>query len=271
MNELEFINQRPEVSGRIKSGSPEARKRWFLDHCESVPREIEQFLAGTGIDFRGKRVVDLGCGDGSIALGVMNKFKPADLLGLELSPVDTEDLKTRAKEILGIDLPGGLRFGTCEPESIPVANAMSDLVMSWSVFEHVANPVVVMQEIHRILRPGGLMFLQIWPLYHSQRGSHLWNWYPDGWEHLQKSSNELRKEFIEKFDMDEALKKEMLVDYDSLNRITVDQIQKAILASGLVIRRVKLQSDVIDVPESLNHLSLNDLTTSGIKILAQRK
>lgn len=81
----------------------------------------------------------------------------------------------------------------------------------------------------------------------------------------------MRTEFIEKADLDEALQKEMLVDYDSLNRITVDQLQKAILASGLVIRRVELQSDLIDVPESLSHLSLNDLTTSGIKILAQRK
>ena len=268
---MELHNQRPELAGRLKSGPVESRKRWFLDHYESVPCEIERFLAGTGIDFRGKRVVDLGCGDGSIALGVMEKYKPADLLGLELDHVDVGYLAQQAKEFLGIELPGGLRFGTCEPESIPVANAMSDLVMSWSVFEHVANPVVVMQEIRRILRPGGLMFLQIWPLYHSQRGSHLWNWYPDGWEHLQKSSNELRAEFIEKFDHDEALQKETLVDYDSLNRITVDQLQKAILASGLVIRRVELQSDLIDVPESLNHLSLNDLTTSGIKILAQKK
>ena len=268
---MQSSNQRPEVAGRTKNGSTEARKRWFLDHYESVPNEIERFFAGTNIDFRGKRVVDLGCGDGSISLGIMNKFKPADLLGLELLPVDVGYLAQRAKEFLGIELPGGLRFGTCDPESIPVANAMSDLVMSWSVFEHVANPVVVMQEIHRILRPGGLMFLQIWPLYHSQRGSHLWNWYPDGWEHLLQSRNDLRSDFINNFEVEESLREEMLVDYDSLNKITVDQLERAILSAGLTIRRIELQSDQIDVPESLSHLSLFDLTTSGIKILAQRK
>jgi SAM-dependent methyltransferase len=147
---------------------------------------------------------------------------------------------------------------------------MTDLVMSWSVFEHVSNPVVVLSEIHRILRPGGLMFLQIWPLYHSQRGSHLWNWYPDGWEHLLQTSNDLRSDFVNNFEVEESLREEMLIDYDSLNKITVDQLQRAILSAGLTIRRIELQSDQIDVPESLSHLSLFDLTTSGIKILAQR-
>jgi hypothetical protein len=42
------------------------------------------------------------------------------------------------------------------------------------------------------------------------------------------------------------------------------------LSAGLAIRRIELQSDQIDVPESLSHFSLFDLTTSGIKILAQR-
>lgn len=85
-----------------------------------------------------------------------------------------------------------------------------------------------------------------------------------------QSSNDLRSDFINKFEVEESLREEMLVDYDSLNKITVDQLQRAILSAGLAIRRIELQSDQIDVPESLSHFSLFDLTTSGIKILAQR-
>ena len=85
-----------------------------------------------------------------------------------------------------------------------------------------------------------------------------------------QTSNDLRSDFINNFEVEESLREEMLVDYDSLNKITVDQLQRAILSAGLTIRRIELQSDQIDVPESLSHFSLFDLTTSGIKILAQR-
>lgn len=49
-----------------------------------------------------------------------------------------------------------------------------DVVVTWSALEHVAEPVSMLREIRRILRPGGVLFLQLWPFYYSDRGSHLW-------------------------------------------------------------------------------------------------
>jgi hypothetical protein len=128
----------------------------------------------------------------------------------------------------------------------------------------------VLSEIHRVLRPGGYMFLQIWPLFHSQRGSHLWNWYPEGWEHLQKSADSLHTDISEKLSESPELLEATLVDLETLNRLTMDQLQDSISASGMTIRRVALQADTINIAPSLLRYRLTDLAISGVKILASR-
>ena len=60
------------------------------------------------------------------------------------------------------------------------------------------------------------------------------------------------------------------LDLNTLNRITVDQLQDSIAAAGLSIRRVGFQADTIDIPSSLSRYRLTDLAISGVKILAQR-
>ena len=62
----------------------------------------------------------------------------------------------------------------------------------------------------------------------------------------------------------------MLVDLDTLNRLTMDQLQDSISASGMTIRRVALQADTINIPQSLLRYRLTDLAISGVKILASR-
>ena len=182
----------PEVAGRTKNAPTELRQRWFLDHVEKPAKEIKEFLSGTSVSLAGARVLDVGCGDGFIDLGVIRTFSPSLLVGTDLFPVDVEDLTHLSRTHLESELPDCLKFSECSESTLPFPDASFDFVMSWSVFEHVSDPVAVLREIRRVLRPGGYMFLQIWPLFYSQRGSHLWKWYPDGWEHLEKSSNNLQ-------------------------------------------------------------------------------
>ena len=42
-------------------------------------------------------------------------------------------------------------------ESIPYPDASFDVVVSDNVFEHLDNPLAVFREVHRVLRPGGLL------------------------------------------------------------------------------------------------------------------
>src|SRR5205823_334482 len=74
--------------------SPETT--WFRDHFEVAPREIATFVRGGAVDIEGRRVADVGCGDGIMALGVALRLKPAELVGFDVNPTDVEDLLRRA-------------------------------------------------------------------------------------------------------------------------------------------------------------------------------
>lgn len=66
--------------------------------------------------------------------------------------------------------------------AIPLADDSVDAVICSSVLEHVRDPLKAMQEIRRILRPGGLIFFyvpSIYP-YHARK-----NHYPDYWRFFE--------------------------------------------------------------------------------------
>jgi 2-polyprenyl-3-methyl-5-hydroxy-6-metoxy-1,4-benzoquinol methylase len=260
----------PDVSGRVKNSDPKNRRNWFLDHISKPIDEIEEFLSGTMVSFAGARILDVGCGDGFIDLGLVRKLHPSLLVGTDLFETDLDELRFLAREHLNEDLPDNLKFSVCTEQSLPFPDSSFDVVMSWSVFEHVSDPVAVLRDIRRVLRPGGYMFLQIWPLFFSQHGSHLWKWFPEGWQHLFSTPERLSSELSTVIPESRELLEATQLDLNTLNRITVDQLQDSIAAAGLSIRRVGFQADTIDIPSSLSRYRLTDLAISGVKILAQR-
>jgi len=90
-------------------------------------------------------VADLGCGDGdySVVLTHMGfKVTACDL--------DVQRFKYRDK----------IDFKICDiTKQLPFDNASFDYVVLAEVIEHLRNPYQVMQELNRILRPGGKIIL----------------------------------------------------------------------------------------------------------------
>jgi SAM-dependent methyltransferase len=247
-------------------GEPE---NWFRDHYESVPREIVAFLESGGISLRGSRVADIGAGDGLIDVGLFRLARPRVLTGFDVVPTDTSVLEARLRAH-GVDdeLPKDLRFTQSAPARLPAADASFDAVVTWSVFEHVAEPVGLLREVRRILTPEGVLFLQLWPFYHSERGSHLWDWFPDGFHHLGQATGDVEREMRARASEPEAYVDYMLNEFRGLNRITVDELQSALLAAGLLVRKFELLTHPVHVPEAALRYPLSTLGIAGVKLLA---
>ncbi len=103
----------------------------------------------------GTRVLEIGCGGGQSR----SWFRR---IGMEY--VGTDISKTRVWEELrqfgGPDL-------ICDAHFLPFAEDSFDVVYSAAVFEHLACPIRAVQEIRRVLKPGGLMlgnasFMEPW-------------------------------------------------------------------------------------------------------------
>jgi len=73
-----------------------------------------------------------------------------------------------------VDLVGDARF-------LPIADGSVDVVLCTQVLEHIPEPVPVLEEIFRVLRPGGTLILSV-PAIFPQHGSpgDYWRYMPQG-------------------------------------------------------------------------------------------
>jgi SAM-dependent methyltransferase len=78
-------------------------------------------------------------------------------------------LLTRARSYQGLDIAeADERFGYARPDTLfvsgypwPVADSSADLVLCTEVLEHVLEPVELLQEVKRCLRPGGRLLMTV--------------------------------------------------------------------------------------------------------------
>ncbi len=247
--------------------TPESQ--WFWDHYDLAAGQIVEAFGAEGLSLTDKTVADVGCGDGIMDLGVLHKTRPRELVGFDLNPTNTEYLARRAREESVSDTNwDGLRFEGSEPGSVPAPDGAFDFAFSWSAFEHIEQPIPVLREIHRILKPDGAFFLQLWPFYFSAKGSHLWEWFPEDHHHLQRAESELAEEILASDKKPPDWTQMMAREFKHLNRITVDELQRSMLTAGFVVRRIELLASPTQLTPELARYSWLDLGVSGIKLVA---
>lgn len=120
------------------------------DRGHSVVELLKAVIPEMPID--GLRVLDVGCGDAGVPIAFAEAG--ADASGIE--PFEPSVLRGRVRaEEHGV--PVELRSGV--GEKLPYADASFDLVIIDNVLEHVDDRERTLDEIHRVLRPRGLLYL----------------------------------------------------------------------------------------------------------------
>jgi SAM-dependent methyltransferase len=244
-----------------------APKVWWDAHFESATSQVLDFLGGDNISLEGKRVADVGCGDGIIDLGLTLRGRPARLVGFDLLTTDVDELARLAKEHADLDgLPDNLFFATSEERRIPAEDHSFDVVVSWSAFEHIADPVAVLTEIRRVLTHHGVLFIQLWPFYDAAHGTHLVDWFPEGFAQHRYTDEEIAATVRSRGDQELGAR---LIDiYRTLNKITLDDLGAALRETGFRVVKIALDAEQVHLPEEVAHLPLSHVAVSGVKLLA---
>src|SRR5436309_14402745 len=106
--------------------------------------------------FRGKDVLEIGCGIGTD--GIEFARNGGNYVGVDLTPNSVELTRERF-EIFGV--PGRFEVANAE-EGLPFPDASVDHVYSFSVIHHSPVPEKIVREVYRILRPGGTFTVMLY-------------------------------------------------------------------------------------------------------------
>ncbi len=99
----------------------------------------------------GMRVLDVGCGPGTITRDFGALVGPeGEVLGID----SASDVVAQAAE--GCDLPQ-VRFAVGDALHLNVPDGAYDVVHAHQVLQHLADPVAALREMRRVTRPGGLV------------------------------------------------------------------------------------------------------------------
>jgi ubiquinone/menaquinone biosynthesis C-methylase UbiE len=107
----------------------------------------------------GQRVLDLGCGTGTLALLVKERQSAAEVVGLDADPEMLDQARSKA-ERAGVELRLDEGFST----ELPYPDGSFDLVLSTLFFHHLDldSKRRTAREITRVLRAGGELHVADW-------------------------------------------------------------------------------------------------------------
>ncbi len=133
----------------------------------------------------GDRVLDLGCGEGRHVISAY--LEPGvDAVGVDLSLDDLQTTQQKFQEFAaGQSNDSTFTLASANALALPFADSSFDKVICSEVLEHIPDYRAALQEIDRVLKPGGLFCASVprkWPErvcwalsddYHNVPGGHL--------------------------------------------------------------------------------------------------
>jgi ubiquinone/menaquinone biosynthesis C-methylase UbiE len=117
---------------------------------------------------RGLRLLDIGCGPGTITADLAERVAPGEVVGIDPSPDVIERARLNVAERVG-GPPANLRFETGDGYALGFDDGSFDVVHAHQVLQHLTDPVAALGEARRVLRPGGIVAVR-----DSDYGAKVW-------------------------------------------------------------------------------------------------
>ena len=122
--------------------------------AEKFGREYANKLSERG--FLGGKIIDVGCGFGSTGLMLAKHFVESEVIGIDLS----EPLLHMANQSAAAEgLAERVRFEKADAQQIPYEDDTFDVVINANMVHLVEDPRKMLNEIERVLVPGGHLFI----------------------------------------------------------------------------------------------------------------
>jgi len=101
---------------------------------------------------RGMRLLDCGCGSGTITIDLANLISPGQVFGIDLELAQLRSAQDGARQ-----QQVSASFGVASVYALPFSDGCFDAVFAHALFEHLCEPVSALREMKRVLRSSGLV------------------------------------------------------------------------------------------------------------------
>ena len=141
------------------AGEPLRHEQYTHGHAPATVRHHAQRTAEEAAAFLlpelrpGMRLLDVGCGPGSITRGLAERLAPGQVVGLDLS---RETLAAARDEAAARGLVN-LQYEEGSVYQLSFADASFDVAYAHQVFQHLRERDAALREMLRVVRPGGLV------------------------------------------------------------------------------------------------------------------
>ena len=101
----------------------------------------------------GMRLIDCGCGPGSITIDLARIVAPGEVVGIDRRQASLSDARTFARE-RGV---ANVAFEVANVYQLPFPDRSFDAAFACALLQHLAAPLAALKEMRRVLKPGGVI------------------------------------------------------------------------------------------------------------------
>lgn len=152
----DFWNKNPLAASGIDAevGTPDFFAKYDVLREQNEPLDFSYSLHEYP-SFKGKRVLDIGCGNGY----VLSKYarEGAEVFGVDITETAVGITKKRFE---WLKLNGNIRVANAE--ELPFEDNYFDCVCSMGVLHHTPDTQKAIDEVYRVLKPGGRLILMFY-------------------------------------------------------------------------------------------------------------
>ncbi len=105
---------------------------------------------------RGGEYIDLGAGTGYMSRSIGEHINNSVIHAVDIEPLMVSEMKSSLSDITWI------KPALMERDKLPFANASIDGLWCITVFHELGTPGKMLNEIHRVLKPGGVILVIDW-------------------------------------------------------------------------------------------------------------